>query len=63
MTTPVPRPPWTSKYKQDWDEAYPRMMAGWQGGSLDRPVVVTSIEKPGTPPMQMDQTLKRLRAA
>lgn len=48
-TTTV-RPAWTSTYKQNWDEAHSRMMAWWKGGSLDRPVVLTPVPRPGAGP-------------
>lgn len=44
------RPPWTDRYKDNWDDAYERMMAWWEGGSLDRPVIWTNIVKPDAPP-------------
>jgi hypothetical protein len=44
LTTPQ-RPPWTNRYKQNWDEAYQRVMAWWGGSSLDRPVVIASLAR------------------
>lgn len=43
------RPPWTNRYKDNWDEAWQRMLAWWEGGSLDRPLVITSLPKPDAP--------------
>ena len=40
------RPEWTNKYKNNWDGAYERMMAWWEGESIDRPLIVSSIPKP-----------------
>ena len=39
------QPPWTDRYKQNWAEAYDRIMEWWNGGRLDRPVVVTPVLK------------------
>lgn len=36
------RPPWTDKYKQNWDDAYQRIMAWWHGEPLDRPVLLNA---------------------
>lgn len=44
-----PRPPWTDKYKSNWDEAYSRMMAWWEGDGLDRPVLIPYVRKDGAP--------------
>ena len=49
---PTPRPPWTNRYKDNWDEAYARLMAWWAGDGLDRPIVVTSHRRPGAPKFQ-----------
>ncbi len=40
----IERPPWTSKYKNNWDEAYDNIMAWWEGGCIDRPVVFSSYK-------------------
>lgn len=45
----VNRPSWSDKYKQNWDEAYLRVMAWWEGSFLDRPVVIAPLAKPGAP--------------
>jgi hypothetical protein len=38
---------WTDKYKQDWDEAYERVMAWWHNEETDRPVIFSGfIGKP-----------------
>jgi hypothetical protein len=51
MTPSIPqRPPWTNRYKANWDEAYQRVMAWWEGGCLDRPVVIAPLHKPFTGP-------------
>ena len=39
------RPLWTNKYKDNWDEAYQRVMAWWNGGSLGRPVIFSGVPK------------------
>ena len=46
MTT---QPQWTTKYKQNWPEAYTRMMAWWAGDGLDRPLVFTPATRAGAP--------------
>lgn len=40
------RPAWTSKYKENWDEAYERIMAWWEGESVDRPVIISPVTRP-----------------
>ena len=50
MALTIPqRPPWTNRYKANWDEAYQRVMAWWEGGSFDRPLVIAHIVKPSAP--------------
>lgn len=38
-------PRWTNQYKDNWDEAYERILAWWEGGSLDRPVIISPIAR------------------
>jgi len=45
----ITRPPWTSKYKANWDDAYQRMMAWWEGDGLDRPLVVNPAVRSNAP--------------
>jgi hypothetical protein len=33
------RPQWTDRYKQDWDDAYGRVMTWWRNEETDRPVI------------------------
>jgi hypothetical protein len=37
---------WTSKYKQNWEEAWKRVNAWWHCEETDRPVVFNSVQKP-----------------
>ncbi len=46
------RPPWTDRYKSNWDDAFARMMAWWEGDPLDRPLLIPRIVKPGAPGFQ-----------
>ncbi len=39
------QPTWTTRYKQNWDESYTRMMAWWAGDGLDRPLVLTAATR------------------
>ncbi len=43
------RPPWTNRYKQNWDEAFDNMMAWWCKGSNGRPVVLTPVRRLSAP--------------
>jgi len=63
MTTCVSRPPWTDKYKQNWDDAYPRLMAWWEGASLDRPIVINSVAKPDAPPFDGPKSIPEMEKA
>ena len=36
---------WTDKYKDNWNDAYGRMMAWWNFEETDRPVVLTPVQK------------------
>ena len=47
--TKLPKPPWTNKYKENWDDAYQRMMAWWEGYSIDHPLILTSVPTPDAP--------------
>jgi SAM-dependent methyltransferase len=40
------RPLWGNTYKQDWDEAYERIMAWWHNEETDRPLFLNAIPKP-----------------
>jgi hypothetical protein len=42
----VTRPPWTDKYKQNWDETFTRVMAWWRHEETDRPVLFNAVPKP-----------------
>jgi hypothetical protein len=42
------RPQWTDKYKQNWDEAYERVMAWWHNEETDRPLVFNHVPKPAS---------------
>ena len=53
----VARPPWTAKYKDNWDEAYQRMMAWWEGSGLDRPLILSPVRKPEAPESDLDPCL------
>ncbi|GHV13639.1 hypothetical protein FACS1894219_08710 [Clostridia bacterium] len=46
MANTPKRPPWTDKYKQNWDESYKRVMAWWNFEDTDRPVLLNSYTKP-----------------
>lgn len=46
-----PRPPWSDRYKQNWDDAYRRMMAWWSGAGADRPLVLQAVPRPGAAPL------------
>jgi len=52
MTTAQPR--WTTKYKQNWDESYKRMMAWWAGDGLDRPLVLAPAVSLDAPHFEYD---------
>lgn len=43
------RPPWTARYKSNWNDAFARMMAWWAGDGLDRPVLIPYLRKDGAP--------------
>ena len=44
------RPPWTSRYKDNWDDAYERVMSWWEGAGLDRPLVMNPVPRPEAHP-------------
>ncbi|MHB9032929.1 MAG: hypothetical protein ACYC6L_07765 [Anaerolineae bacterium] len=57
MSLTPQRPPWTNRYKHDWDDAYQRVMAWWEGTSLDRPVIISPLPKPDAPAFQRGRDL------
>lgn len=56
----MPRPPWTNRYKNNWDDAYRRLMAWWEGDGLDRPVVLQPVLRPDFPPPDPALDLTRI---
>ncbi len=55
--TTLQRPQWTNRYKTNWDDAYQRVMAWWEGACLDRPVVIAPLAKPGAPDFHASKSL------
>lgn len=46
------KPVWTVGFKQNWADAYDRLMAWWAGESIDRPVILADVPKPDAKPFQ-----------
>jgi len=57
MPSAPQRPRWTSRYKANWDEAFERVMAWWEGTCLDRPVIIAPLAVPNTSQFHFPKSL------